>query len=65
MQDVTQDGLDQCFIRLRDEDIDEIVAQVPDDEKESCIKWAKTARAKASNNIERAPFDEVAEPPVL
>lgn len=65
LADVNQDDLDQSFIRLRDEDIDEIVMHVPDDEKEACIKWAKAARSKASKNIERAPFDEVAEPPVL
>ena len=65
LMDVKQDGLDQAFIRLKDEDIDEILMYVPDDRKEEALRWAKSCRATSSKNIERVPLDEVAEPPVL
>ena len=52
--DVIQDDLDLDFVRLKDEDIDEVVAQVPDERREECIKWMKDARRIAAHNVEGA-----------
>lgn len=52
LQDVIQDDLDMDFVRLKDEDIDEVVAQVPDERKDECIEWARDARRIAALNVE-------------
>ena len=50
--DCQQDDLDLDFIRLKDEDIDEVVAQVPSERQEECRKWMVDARHCAAENIE-------------
>lgn len=54
LADVIQDDLDLDFVRLKDEDIDEVISQVPDERKEEAYLWARDARAKAARNIEDA-----------
>ena len=55
LQDVIQDDLDLDFVRLRDEDINEVLEQVPDDRKEECLEWARDARRIAAHNVEEGP----------
>lgn len=54
LKDVMQDDLDLDFIRLKDEDIEEVCAQVPEDRRDECRSWARDARAVAATNIEEA-----------
>ena len=55
LQDVIQDDLDLDFVRLRNEDIDEVLEQVPDERKEECLEWARDSRAIAARNVEEGP----------
>lgn len=52
--DVLQDDLDLDFVRLKDEDIDEVVAQVPEERRQQCIEWMRSCRAIAAKNVEGA-----------
>lgn len=52
LADIQQDELDQAFVRMRDEDVDEIVAQVAEEEKETARKWMNQCRKKAAKNLE-------------
>ena len=54
LQEVLQDDLDLDFIRLKDEDIEEVCAQVPEERREECRSWARDARSIAATNIEDA-----------
>ena len=54
LQDVLQDDLDLDFIRLKDEDIEEVVAQVPEERQEEARAWARDARSIAARNVEGA-----------
>ena len=54
LQDVVQDDLDLDFIRLKDEDIEEVLAQVPEERREDCRVFAQTARQVAARNVEGA-----------
>ena len=54
LQDVLQDDLDLDFIRLKDEDIEEVLAQVPEERREECRSWARDARRVAATNVEDA-----------
>lgn len=54
LADCLQDDLDLDFVRLKDEDIDEVVAQVPEERRAECREWMVTARAVAAENIEHA-----------
>ncbi len=47
-----QDDFDLDFIRMRDEDVDEVLAQIPDERKEECAAWMRDARRIAAGNIE-------------
>ena len=52
LKDVQQDELDHAFVRMKDEDVEEILAQVPEDEKEAARKWMNKARRSAAKNVE-------------
>ena len=52
LADIQQDELDQAFVRMKDEDVDEIVAQVPEGEQFTARKWMNEARKKAAKNVE-------------
>ena len=52
LADVVQDDFDLDFIRMRDEDLDEVLAQVPDERKEECAIWMRDCRRIAAGNIE-------------
>ena len=52
LKDVQQDEMDQAFVRMKDEDVEEIVAQVPEAEKEAARKWMNKARKSAAKNVE-------------
>ena len=52
LKDLHQDEMDQAFVRMRDEDVEEILEQVPEDEKDAARKWMNTARRKAAKNVE-------------
>ena len=54
LKDCQQDDLDLDFIRLKDEDIDEVVAQVPAERREECRAWMVDGRHCAAENIEHA-----------
>lgn len=54
LADCVQDDLDLDFVRLKDEDIDEVVAQVPPEHREECRDWMASSRAIAAENIEQA-----------
>ena len=52
LANVQQDELDQQFVRLRDEDIAEILEQVPEERRDDARAWMFEARNRASRNIE-------------
>ena len=52
LKDVQQDEMDQAFVRMKDEDVEEIVAQVPEAEKTAARKWMNKARKSAAKNVE-------------
>lgn len=54
LQEVLQDDLDLDFIRLKDEDIEEVLAQIPEDRREEARSWALHARRVAAKNVEDA-----------
>lgn len=54
LQDVLQDDLDLDFIRLKDEDIEEVIAQVPEERREEARAWARDCRRVAAKNVEDA-----------
>jgi hypothetical protein len=52
LADCMQDDLDLDFVRMRDEDMDEVLEQIPDDRKEECAAWMRDCRRIAAGNIE-------------
>ena len=54
LKDVLQDDLDLDFIRLKDEDIEEVIAQVPEERREEARAWARDCRRVAAKNVEDA-----------
>ena len=42
------------FDDLKDEDIEEVLAQVPEERREECRSWARDARRVAATNVEDA-----------
>ena len=52
LSDVIQDDLDLDFIRMRDEDMDEVLEQIPDERKEEAAAWMRDCRRIAAGNIE-------------
>ena len=54
LQNVQQDDLDLDFIRLKDEDIEEVLAQIPEDRRDEARSWALHARRVAAKNVEDA-----------
>lgn len=54
LADCVQDDLDLDAIRLKDEDIDEVCAQVPEERRDECRAWMRDCRAIAAENIEHA-----------
>lgn len=54
LADCVQDDLDLDAIRLKDEDIDEVCSQVPEERRDECRAWMRECRNKAAHNIENA-----------
>ena len=52
LADCIQDDLDLDAVRIRDEDIDEVLEQIPDDRKEEAASWMRDCRRIAAGNIE-------------
>ena len=52
LSEVQQDDLDMSFVRLKDEDVDEMLEQVPSDQRKKAKAWIAKARKVAAHNIE-------------
>lgn len=56
LADARNEELTRAFVRLKDEDIEEIVSMVSEDEQAACRKWMKDYRRRAAKRAEEVPF---------
>ena len=56
LADARNEELTRSFVRLKDEDIEEIVSMVSEDEQAACRRWMKDYRRRAAKRAEEVPF---------
>ena len=56
LADARNEELTRAFVRMKDEDIEEVCAMVPEEERDAARKWMKDTRRKAAKRAEDLPF---------
>ena len=56
LADARNEELTRAFVRMKDEDIEEVCALVPEEEQDKARKWMKEYRRRAAKRAEELPF---------
>lgn len=56
LADVRNEEMTRALIRLKDEDIDQVLELVDEDEKEAAGKWMRNMRQRAAKRAEKLPY---------
>ena len=56
LADARNEELTRAFVRMKDEDIEEVCALVPEEEQDRARKWMKEYRRRAAKRAEELPF---------
>lgn len=56
LADARNEELTRAFVRMKDEDIEEVVALVPEEDQSKARKWMKDYRRRAAKRAEELPY---------
>lgn len=56
LADVRNEEMTRALIRLRDEDIDQVLELVDEDERDAAAKWMRNMRQRAAKRAEKLPY---------